>query len=66
MRLPVSERARVVAELLASMDTEDEYTVARAWAGEIDARMARAKAGQSTFSDWTDVEARLERKHFGE
>jgi len=66
LQLPLKERAMVAAELLASMDCEDEAQVDRAWAAEIDARMARAKAGQTQFSDWDEVDARLGRKHFGE
>jgi len=63
LRLAVDDRAFVAAELLASMDQEDQESVHRAWAREIEARLARAKAGSMTFSDWKDVEARLRRKH---
>jgi hypothetical protein len=66
LRLDVHERAIVAAEILASMDGENEEDASRAWAREIDARIARAKAGCTDFSDWSEVDARLGSKHFGE
>jgi len=63
--LSLEDRALVATEILASMDDpgEDPEEVESAWAREIDARMARAKAGATTFSEWTDIDARLRRKH---
>ena len=63
LQLPTDERALVAAELLASMDGEDQDLVDRAWAREIEERLARAKAGATTFSDCDEVEARVRKRH---
>ncbi|MFC1707119.1 addiction module protein, partial [Planctomycetota bacterium] len=66
--LSVSDRALLVAELLASMEGEGETpeAVEKAWAREIDQRIARAKAGRTAFRDWEQVEQSLRRKPVGQ
>ena len=56
LRLELSERAEIVAELLASLDGEPDEDVEMAWAAEIERRAARARSGEDPGSPW--VEAR--------
>jgi len=60
LKLPASERGRVVSELIRSLDDEssdDPGSVDAAWATELQARVARARAGESAV----DLDAALER-----
>lgn len=62
LALPVSDRADVAAELLASLDepTEtDRQAVEAAWAREIEHRARRVINGDSAGELWDDVRARL-------
>lgn len=52
LRLPLAERAGVIAELIASMDGEPDADVEEAWAAEIERRAARAISGQSSGRDF--------------
>lgn len=63
LNLPIDERARVAAELLASLDgdvTENAAEVEAAWAAEIERRARRVIAGESAGIAWEDVRARAE------
>lgn len=62
LTLPVTERADVAAELLASLDaaTEDVAEVEAAWAAEIERRARRVLAGESSGTSWDDVRRRAE------
>jgi hypothetical protein len=51
LQLPVPERAKVAAELLASLDAIDE-DVHLAWAAEIAKRIADAEADPDDEEDW--------------
>lgn len=62
LRLDVSERAELTAELLASLDGESDEDVEAAWAAEIERRMARIKAGTANLVPWEDVKNRIEKK----
>ena len=62
LRLPLAERATVVAELLASMDGEPDPDANEAWAAEIERRAGRALRGESTGKDWETVRAEIEAK----
>ena len=66
LRLPVAERAGVIAELLASLDGEPEPDAEAAWAAEIERRARRALGGESKGKDWqasrSDIEAGRARK----
>lgn len=42
MELPISERAELVADLLASFDGEPEADVEAAWAAEVERRAAES------------------------
>jgi putative addiction module component (TIGR02574 family) len=56
LRLELSERAELAAELLASLDGEPDEDVEAAWAAEIERRAARARSGEDAGRPW--VEAR--------
>lgn len=60
LRLPLDERATVVAELIASMDGEPDLDAEQAWAVEIENRARRALRGESTGRDWSSVRADLD------
>ena len=59
LKLPTSERVRVAAELLASVDGEPEPDAQAAWAAEIERRVRRVEAEGSKGDDWQDVHARI-------
>jgi putative addiction module component (TIGR02574 family) len=65
LRLPVTDRARLAAELLASVDGEPDEDVEAAWAAEIERRVTRALKGESQGSDWSAVRARIEQTRRG-
>lgn len=63
LTLPITERADVAAELLASLDgvaAEDLAEVERAWAAEIEKRARRVLGGESSGTAWEDVRRRAE------
>jgi putative addiction module component (TIGR02574 family) len=63
LALPISERADVAAELLASLDdaeAENPAEVEAAWAAEIERRARRVLAGESDGLPWEDVRRRAE------
>ena len=65
LALPVSDRADVAAELLASLDdapAEDQAEVEAAWAAEIERRARRVMSGESAGEPWEDVRARVVRR----
>lgn len=59
LKLPTSDRARVAAELLASVDGEPDPDAAAAWAAEIDRRVQRVESEGATGDEWQHVRARL-------
>lgn len=59
LKLSTEERARLAAELLASVDGEPDADAASAWAAEIDARVARVQASGPMGDDWAVVRDRL-------
>lgn len=64
LELPPNERAKMAAELLESLD-EAEAGVEEAWAREIESRVAAARAGDLTSTDWRTVLDRIERDVLG-
>lgn len=60
LRLDVSERARIAAQLLESLDGEPEEGVEEAWAEEVERRMALIEAGTAKLEPWEDVKRRIE------
>ena len=59
MDLPVSERAELAADLLASLDGEPEADVEAAWAREIERRAREALANPDDDVAWETVRAEL-------
>jgi putative addiction module component (TIGR02574 family) len=59
LELPVPERAELAADLLASLDRDDDEDVAAAWAAEIDRRARAAIANPDDDLDWESVRAEL-------
>ena len=56
---PVSERAELAADLLASLDGEPEADVEAAWASEIERRAREALANPDDDVAWDAVRAEL-------
>ena len=59
LKLPLPERAHVVAELIASMDGEPEPDAEKAWAVEIERRVQRLQDEGPKGANWQDVHARI-------
>jgi putative addiction module component (TIGR02574 family) len=59
LRLPEAERARLAAELLASLDGEAEEGVESAWAAEVDKRKAQVARGEARLVPWEQVKAEV-------
>lgn len=62
LRLPVEERAKLITELIATVDdatAEDPTEVEQAWAAELELRIARADAKPDEGIDWADLRAQL-------
>jgi putative addiction module component (TIGR02574 family) len=59
MDLPVSERAELAADLLASLDGEPDADVEAAWASEIERRAREALANPDDDLSWESVRAEL-------
>ena len=64
LELPLDERAKIAAELLASLH-EAEEDVEAAWASEIQKRVAAARAGELVSTDWRTVLDRIEQEVLG-
>lgn len=65
LKLPAEERARIVKELVKSLDHDGENPadVERAWATEIERRARRAISGKSTGKDWDTAVRKIAAKH---
>ena len=59
MDLPVSERAELAADLLASLDGDPDAEVEAAWASEIERRAREALANPDNDVAWETVRAEL-------
>jgi putative addiction module component (TIGR02574 family) len=55
LKLPEKERARVAAELVASLDGEPEDGVEAAWAVEVERRIAEVERGDASLVPWEQV-----------
>lgn len=62
MALPVGDRARVAAALIASLDVGDDPEAEGAWAIEIERRADRVLAGADDGAPWPEVRERLVRR----
>jgi putative addiction module component (TIGR02574 family) len=59
MDLPLAERAKLAADLLASLDGEPESDVEAAWASELERRAREALAAPDDDVAWETVRAEL-------
>ena len=59
LQLPLNDRARIAADLLASLDDGPDDQVEAAWAEEIERRARRVLAGNGHLEDWPSVRDRL-------
>jgi putative addiction module component (TIGR02574 family) len=59
LKLSERERARVAAELLASIDGGPDAGVDAAWAKELERRARRARSGKASGQEWTTVRDEL-------
>lgn len=61
LALPAGERARVAADLIASLDEErdDPTDVARAWANELERRARHALRNPGSGQDWEATRERI-------
>ena len=57
LKLPAADRARIAAELIASLDGEPEAGAEAAWLVEIDQRIKDVDEGRVQLRDWSDVKA---------
>ena len=61
LQLPEGERARVAAELLASLEPETEARDEEAWIAEVE-RRARAAVGGEPGLSWDETRKRIEER----
>lgn len=57
LKLPSEDRARIAAELIASLDGAPEAGVEAAWDVEVERRIAQADQGEVHLLDWNDVKS---------
>lgn len=62
LRLDTTDRAKLAAELLASLDGEPEEDVEAAWAEEVERRMDEIESGAVKLVPWEDVKRRVEKE----
>ena len=62
LKLPLPERAEIAAEVLASIDGEEDADAEAAWLAEIERRGRRVLSGQSQGVPWEQVRARIEQR----
>ena len=65
LRLEPDARAKVAAELLASLDGPADPDAEAAWDAEIDRRIAAIEAGTIQLEPWAEVKRRIERDVLG-
>ena len=58
VRLPESDRIRLVEEVLASLDESDERAVDAAWAAEVERRSRQIRRGLVRPIPWETVKSR--------
>jgi putative addiction module component (TIGR02574 family) len=59
LRLGLTERAELAAELLASLDGAPDEDAEVAWAAEIERRADRARSGDDSRKPWPVVRDRI-------
>jgi putative addiction module component (TIGR02574 family) len=55
LALPSSERARLAASLISSLDTEEDLNVEQAWRVEVNRRVAELDNGTAEAIDWEEA-----------
>ena len=61
LKLPSEDRARIAAELIASLDGIPEAGVEEAWDAEVDRRIEQVDRGEVQLVDWNAVKAEVAR-----
>jgi putative addiction module component (TIGR02574 family) len=59
LKLPSDERARLAAELIASLDGVPEVGVEAVWDAEVQRRLERVDRGEVELLDWNAVKAEV-------
>ncbi|HEV3456590.1 MAG TPA: addiction module protein [Thermoanaerobaculia bacterium] len=59
LKLPSEDRARIAAELIASLDGIPEAGVEAAWDAEVERRVAQVDQGEVELLDWNDVKVNV-------
>jgi putative addiction module component (TIGR02574 family) len=59
LKLPERDRARIAAELIASLDGEPEAGVEAAWLAEVDRRIAEVDEGKVQLIEWDVAKKQL-------
>ena len=62
LKLSSGDRARLAAELIASLDGPPDEGVEEAWAVEIEHRAAQVADGSVKLVDWDTVKSRIKPK----
>ncbi len=62
LTLPTQERARLAAELIASLDEGEDADVEQAWAIEIERRAEELRSGEVQGVPWEEARERLLRR----
>jgi putative addiction module component (TIGR02574 family) len=59
LKLPSEDRARIAAELIASLDGTPEAGVEAAWDAEVERRIEQVDQGKVQLLDWNAVKAEV-------
>jgi putative addiction module component (TIGR02574 family) len=59
LKLPERDRARIAAELIASLDGEPEAGVEAAWLAEVDRRITEVDEGKVQLIEWEVAKKQL-------
>ena len=65
LRLDADSRARLAAEILASLDGPADPDADQAWKAEIARRVADLEAGKLKLESWAEVKRRIEKSILG-
>jgi putative addiction module component (TIGR02574 family) len=62
LKLPARERARLVTELVQSLDESEDPDATAVWLEELDRRAREVGSGTAKLEDWTKVRRRIEQR----